>query len=434
MFYSALYMLCDCIHCKGETEWWSLLCLCTKMCVAGYIATKSNRACQGPGQEILPASDRELWQVYTWRSLTESIYHTVEHRFISLLLLHFQVVVMEGMNTTGRKLMASKLYEVHCTARATDNSEEMFSNNSNFLFFPLSFWMIFFRESPYLSTLLRWKCRWKKVGEDKGVHNTRTQLLWTVSCTSSLTTAEPLMVLVACGPYAPSDSLTFDPLLDLINVIVRDRPDVCILVQFLCFFVFSFFKVLPACHMTAHYSPLLCSWAPSWIPNMNKSRYVWQWTCTDSKPRGLLLGSDVLRLKLIWCQYTHDKCLWNLVGWSWTTICINLFLKQKAQVTETFDTIFSRCIESIVDGTKRYVSHLLTMMTMFFCFFFINFLRISKCGASLIKHFAMVSSVQHRLSPGLCALPERHPASFHLPTASLHPAKPQQGPGKTQWS
>lgn len=39
------------------------------------------------------------------------------------------------------------------------------------------------------------------------------------------------MVLVACGPYTPSDSLTFDPLLDLINVIVRDRPDVCILVQ-----------------------------------------------------------------------------------------------------------------------------------------------------------------------------------------------------------
>lgn len=44
--------------------------------------------------------------------------------------------------------------------------------------------------------------------------------------------AEPLNVLVACGPYTPSDSLTFDPLLDLINVIVRDRPDVCLLVQF----------------------------------------------------------------------------------------------------------------------------------------------------------------------------------------------------------
>lgn len=42
--------------------------------------------------------------------------------------------------------------------------------------------------------------------------------------------AEPLNVLVACGPYTPSDSLTFDPLLDLMNVIVRDGPDVCLLV------------------------------------------------------------------------------------------------------------------------------------------------------------------------------------------------------------
>lgn len=36
----------------------------------------------------------------------------------------------------------------------------------------------------------------------------------------------------------------------------------------------------------------------------------------------------------------------------------DLFLKQKAQVTETFEAIFSRCIESVVDGTKRYNSYL----------------------------------------------------------------------------
>lgn len=46
--------------------------------------------------------------------------------------------------------------------------------------------------------------------------------------------AEPMNVLVACGPYTPSDSLTFDPLLDLISIIVKDRPDVCLLV---CFFI-----------------------------------------------------------------------------------------------------------------------------------------------------------------------------------------------------
>uniref|UniRef100_W5M4G9 DNA polymerase alpha subunit B n=1 Tax=Lepisosteus oculatus TaxID=7918 RepID=W5M4G9_LEPOC len=37
------------------------------------------------------------------------------------------------------------------------------------------------------------------------------------------------MVLVACGPYTPSDSLSYEPLLDLIDTIKRDRPDVCVL-------------------------------------------------------------------------------------------------------------------------------------------------------------------------------------------------------------
>ncbi|KAK2849043.1 hypothetical protein Q5P01_008877 [Channa striata] len=116
-----------------------------------------------------------------------------------------QVVVMDGMNTTGRKLMASKVYEG----------------------VPLPF---------YASEMKM------EMGE------------------------EPVNILVACGPYTPSDSLTFDPLLDLISVIVRDRPDVC-----------------------------------------------------------LLLGPFV--------DSKHEQI-------------------EKAQVTETFEAIFSRCIESIVDGTK----------------------------------------------------------------------------------
>lgn len=118
-----------------------------------------------------------------------------------------QVVVMEGMNTTGRKLVASKLYEG----------------------VPLPFY------TPQV-----------KMEMDE--------------------VAEPLNVLVACGPYTPSDTLTFDPLLDLISVIVRDRPDVC-----------------------------------------------------------LLLGPFV--------DAKHEQI-------------------EKAQVTETFEAIFTRCIESIVDGTK----------------------------------------------------------------------------------
>ncbi|KAF1585549.1 UNVERIFIED_CONTAM: DNA polymerase alpha subunit B, partial [Eudyptes robustus] len=43
--------------------------------------------------------------------------------------------------------------------------------------------------------------------------------------------AEQRMVLVACGPYTTSDSIAYDPLADLVEVIGRDRPDVCLLVR-----------------------------------------------------------------------------------------------------------------------------------------------------------------------------------------------------------
>ncbi|KAJ3587513.1 hypothetical protein NHX12_011110, partial [Muraenolepis orangiensis] len=118
-----------------------------------------------------------------------------------------QVVVMEGLNTTGRRLVASKLHQG----------------------LPLPFY------TPEV-----------KQEEDE--------------------VPEPVSVLVACGPYTPSDSLTFDPLLDLIMVIVRDRPDVCV-----------------------------------------------------------LLGPFV--------DAKHEEI-------------------EKAQVTETYEAIFSRCVESIVEGTK----------------------------------------------------------------------------------
>ncbi|NWZ02510.1 DPOA2 polymerase, partial [Loxia curvirostra] len=40
---------------------------------------------------------------------------------------------------------------------------------------------------------------------------------------------EQRMVLVACGPFTPSDSVAFEPLSDLLEVVARDRPDVCVL-------------------------------------------------------------------------------------------------------------------------------------------------------------------------------------------------------------
>uniref|UniRef100_A0A8C1D4C6 DNA polymerase alpha subunit B n=2 Tax=Cyprinus carpio TaxID=7962 RepID=A0A8C1D4C6_CYPCA len=82
-----------------------------------------------------------------------------------------QVVVMEGMNTSGEKFVATKLYEgiplpFHCPPEVKQEMDEV---------------------------------------------------------------SEPVMVMMACGPYTPSESLTYDPLIDLITIINKDRPDVCIL-------------------------------------------------------------------------------------------------------------------------------------------------------------------------------------------------------------
>ncbi|NXE57735.1 DPOA2 polymerase, partial [Casuarius casuarius] len=37
------------------------------------------------------------------------------------------------------------------------------------------------------------------------------------------------LVLAACGPYTTSDSLAYAPLADLVAVVARDKPDVCVL-------------------------------------------------------------------------------------------------------------------------------------------------------------------------------------------------------------
>ncbi|XP_071974417.1 DNA polymerase alpha subunit B [Engystomops pustulosus] len=78
-----------------------------------------------------------------------------------------QVVVMEGTNSTGRKFVASKLYEG----------------------IPLPF------HQPNMDS------------ED---------------CAQQ-------MIIAACGPFTTSDTITYDALKDLVDVINRDRPDVCIL-------------------------------------------------------------------------------------------------------------------------------------------------------------------------------------------------------------
>ncbi|XP_067877606.1 DNA polymerase alpha subunit B [Heterodontus francisci] len=84
-----------------------------------------------------------------------------------------QVVALEGTNSIGRRMVASRLYEG----------------------VPLPFY------KP------------EKQSEEE----------------DAFEGLEQQMVLVACGPYTTSDSITYDPMMDLIDVINKDRPDICIL-------------------------------------------------------------------------------------------------------------------------------------------------------------------------------------------------------------
>ncbi|TRY88882.1 hypothetical protein DNTS_021980 [Danionella cerebrum] len=120
-----------------------------------------------------------------------------------------QVVLMDGMNPSGEKFVATKLYEG----------------------IPLPFYF------PEVK---------QEMEEGGGM--------------------DPMMIIMSCGPFTPSETLTFDPLIDLIHIINKDRPDVCIL-----------------------FGPFV-----------------------DSK---------------------HEQI-------------------EKNQVTEPFETIFKRCIDSIIEGTK----------------------------------------------------------------------------------
>jgi DNA polymerase alpha subunit B len=88
-----------------------------------------------------------------------------------------QIVAVEGMNTSGRKLVAHKIYEGVANPVTKTPSK----------------------------TLLRY------------YHDDAFQ------------GGQPLRIMTVCGPYTSSDNLDYEPFLDLVNVINAERPDVAIL-------------------------------------------------------------------------------------------------------------------------------------------------------------------------------------------------------------
>ena len=108
---------------------------------------------------------------------------------------------MEGMNTSGRKLVASKLYEVSEQAVAFDK----------FVFFPFSPFHRYLnllpasvsRASPFRSTPMRSSKKWMKVSGGSYCPFSFYPPTPSPPCISlvPLPVPEQVMVMLACGPY-----------------------------------------------------------------------------------------------------------------------------------------------------------------------------------------------------------------------------------------
>jgi hypothetical protein len=72
-------------------------------------------------------------------------------------------------------------------------------------------------------------------------------------------TGSPVQFLIACGPFSTIDSLSYEPLDDLMNVVQREKPDVCIFV--------SSCDQIPFC-----FQGFVTCLFPGLIPNPNRFR------------------------------------------------------------------------------------------------------------------------------------------------------------------
>lgn len=151
------------------------------------------------------------------------------------------------------------------------------------------------------------------------------------------------MVLTACGPYTPSDSLAYDPLIDLINVISRDRPHVCILVR------------TSATLSCGGISVLTMQVWTMYMYNGNKMNDYFTFfpqfgPFVDSKHEQIEVN-PCLFIYLLW--FVLISLISFLICWCWNTLFFGSF-EQKGQVTDTFESIFTKCVNSIVEGTRGY--------------------------------------------------------------------------------
>lgn len=89
---------------------------------------------------------------------------------------------------------------------------------------------------------------------------------------------------------------------------------------------------------------------------------------------------------------------------------------QKGQVTEAFETIFSKCIDSIVDGTRGCVWQELVHTGSCSIWLFIF----------LLSTFFFLLHFQDKLQVGVYSVSARCTSSLHLSSTAFHPSGPEE--------
>jgi len=112
-----------------------------------------------------------------------------------------QVLVLEGKNDLGKCLRVTK---IHIPRPLPLNEIEIDSKQGSIIL------------SDKLDALLfgRQNMVWRLIDGGPFV------------CLDSL----KLNVIIAAGPYTPNDSMQYEALHDLMKVVIRDKPDICILI------------------------------------------------------------------------------------------------------------------------------------------------------------------------------------------------------------
>ena len=104
--------------------------------------------------------------------------HLQQDKSTSFSLFPGQIIAVEGMNSTGRKMMAHRICEGAAHGPNKSTAKEL---------------LHYHHHEQYQNGM-------------------------------------PLKLMTVCGPYTTSDNLNYDPLYDFLDIVLREKPDIVIMV------------------------------------------------------------------------------------------------------------------------------------------------------------------------------------------------------------